>query len=259
MPDSSPQQPPGPTQAEASGNGDSPLDPLSKLHRMSRTAGLGTQDYVAINPAAVTALFLGLASALALVTGMLLIIPAAGVICAIVALWQISRSSGTQSGRWLAGTGLVLSLLFVAGVGATKIAFDIRDRADRESLMKTVEEFGAKLAAEDLDGAYDMLGDRFRRNLPKEEFDANIKARFAHPAHGKLVSMRSSGRIQFENYEQIRNAFGTTQTVIQLDNGREDRQQMGFQKLGDKWVIEGFGWFPPRPSLPVRNPNAPRQ
>src|SRR3954452_11695166 len=89
-------------------------DPLSSLYKMSRTAGLGTTEYVAINGAAVTAAILGLASALAIMADVLLVIPLVGIIFAIVALRQISHSSGTQGGRALAWAGLVLSLAFAA-------------------------------------------------------------------------------------------------------------------------------------------------
>src|SRR5262245_38263315 len=134
MPDS---QPPSTDSMSrpVSGNGDQVADPLAGLHPMSRTAGLGAQDYVAINPVAVTTLLLGLASSLALVTGMLLIIPIAGIICAIVGLWQIRNSNGTQSGRLLASSGMGLCIVFAGLVGARQIAIDIRDRADRDAVM----------------------------------------------------------------------------------------------------------------------------
>src|SRR5215510_13989681 len=74
-------------------------DPLAHLHKMSTTAGLGTTEYVAINPLAVTAFFLGLASSLALLDNTLLAVPALALIIAIVALRQIFGSGGTQTGK----------------------------------------------------------------------------------------------------------------------------------------------------------------
>ena len=41
-------------------------DPLAKLHKMSTTAGVASQQYVAVNTSAVIAALLGVASALAL-------------------------------------------------------------------------------------------------------------------------------------------------------------------------------------------------
>src|SRR3954454_3634686 len=83
-------------------------DPLSHLHKMSITAGLGSGEYIAVNGAAVAAVLLGLASALALMNELLLIIPFTGIIVAIVALRQIRRSNRTQTGVGLVVLGLVL-------------------------------------------------------------------------------------------------------------------------------------------------------
>src|SRR5438552_9086922 len=98
--------------ADASTDNSGQDDPLAHLHKMSTTAGLGTTEYVAINPLAVTTIFLGLASALALLDNTLLALPIAAVICGIFALRQISRSGGTQTGRGLAILGLLLALCF---------------------------------------------------------------------------------------------------------------------------------------------------
>src|SRR5438046_6344222 len=87
-------------------------DPLGSLHKMSTTAGVGSGDYVAINGVAVWAMVLGLASSLAILDAVLLIIPIAAIIFAIVALRQIANSNGTQSGRVLASAGLTLALGF---------------------------------------------------------------------------------------------------------------------------------------------------
>src|SRR5688500_6367590 len=99
MPDLSPQSPQPHVDRGAGPNGEADGDEaLHKLHRMSRTAGLGTQEYVAINVAAVMTLLLGLVSALAMVTSLLLVIPLAGVVCGVIALYQIKDSNGTQTG-----------------------------------------------------------------------------------------------------------------------------------------------------------------
>src|SRR5438046_4707720 len=83
-------------------------DPLARLHKMSTTAGLGTTEYVAINPVSVTAFFAGLASGLALLDPILLAVPVLAIVLSIVALHQISRSAGTQTARGLARGGLLV-------------------------------------------------------------------------------------------------------------------------------------------------------
>src|SRR3954469_7316845 len=102
--------PRSPTTAAADGAAD---DPFLKLHKMSTTAGLGSGDYVAINGTAIAALLLGIASALVLFgLHLLLLIPLAGLVCAILAFRQITDNNGTQTGRGLAAVGLVLSIGF---------------------------------------------------------------------------------------------------------------------------------------------------
>src|SRR5438045_8876185 len=76
-------------------------DPLARLHKMSTTAGLGSGDYVAVNGTAVFAVFLGFASALALMSETLLLIALAAVIVSVVAWRQIKHSNGTPTGKGL--------------------------------------------------------------------------------------------------------------------------------------------------------------
>jgi hypothetical protein len=246
------QNPPNPAENAAAATAGSP-DPLANLYRMSRTAGLGTQEYVAINTMAVAAVLLGLASALAIVTPMLLIIPLAGIICAAVALWQISDSNGTQSGRGLAWTGIALSVI-LAGIALSREALTKwRMRNEERAVMRTVEEFGSVLSRGDFDAAYAMLGERIRERLPAEEFKANLAYRFGHRNHGKVLTMQSNGRVAWESDEERINRYATTLAIIKLEHGMEDRQQMGFHKVQDQWKIEGFGWFPIKPVQRARH------
>ena len=84
-------------------------DPLSKLHKMSTTAGVASQQYVAVNTTAVVAALLGVASAMAMFSPLLLVIPVATVVVSIVAWRQIANSNGTETGKPLAVLGLVLA------------------------------------------------------------------------------------------------------------------------------------------------------
>src|ERR1051325_9373441 len=84
---------------------------LAQLHRMSTTAGVTNLDYVAVNLTSIFALLLGLASALAFLHWAFLAVPLVGIIFAIISLRQINNSSGTQTGKGLAITGLILCLL----------------------------------------------------------------------------------------------------------------------------------------------------
>src|SRR5271155_3285734 len=84
-------------------------DPLLHLHKMSTTAGLGSQDYVAVNVTSVVAVLFGLASLLAIASPVLLVFPIVGVALSLIALRQVRNSNGTQTGIALAVLGLVLS------------------------------------------------------------------------------------------------------------------------------------------------------
>lgn len=73
-------------------------------------------EYRSVSLLAVLAVILGVASASAMVTDSLLIVPLLGIIISLLALWRIARSDGQQVGRSLALVGLALSLAIGAGV-----------------------------------------------------------------------------------------------------------------------------------------------
>lgn len=218
-------------------------DPFSKLHYMSRTAGAGSQEYVAVNSVAVAALLLGLGSALALVDRMLLVVPLAAIVCTVVALYQIHHSGGTQTGRLLAWIGLLLALGFMGAQVFKQVMGGVRSRSDRQAVTTLMSEFGQKLSAEDFQGAYDMLGKKFHDRVPFDQFSSVFKARFRHPAHGRVTSVRSNELIQFEQSESGENRVAGATAIVVLEKG-EDRQPFSFSRVGEKWQIDDLtGWF----------------
>src|SRR5436190_13265608 len=156
--------------ASASSGSNNADDSLAHMHKMSTTAGVGTTEYVAINPVSVAAVFLGLASALALMDEVLLAFPAAAIVCAIIALVQIRRSGGTQTGRRLAWIGIVLALVFIASVGGRAIAQRARNRADEQQIDAVIKKLSDAVTAGDYDAAYGLFGDRFQQRVPKAQF-----------------------------------------------------------------------------------------
>lgn len=74
-----------------------------------------TQLYRALSKSAVLCLILGLLSFLALMSPVLLVLPAAGIVVGILSLSQLRRYPAELSGRPLAVIGLTLSLLLLAG------------------------------------------------------------------------------------------------------------------------------------------------
>src|SRR3954468_1363531 len=98
-----------------------PDDPIAHLHKMSTTAGVGSQDYVAINNAAIVSVILGLCTALAFLGIPFLIVGAAGIVFGVIAIVQIRHSNGTQGGLGLAILGILLSLAIAGSVAAVSI------------------------------------------------------------------------------------------------------------------------------------------
>src|SRR5207248_1399492 len=114
MPDVKIETPSAPQPNATSGN------PLASLYKMSTTAGVGTQEYVAINGTSIAALILGVGSVVVVLSNILLVVPLAGVICALVAMRQIANSNGTQTGRGFAAIGLGLAAL----LGVSRLGWD---------------------------------------------------------------------------------------------------------------------------------------
>lgn len=143
---------------------------LSHLYKMSTTSA-GGQEYVAINPAAIAALLLGFASILAMASQVFMIVPAAAVICAIIALVKIHGSSGTQSGRLLACSGLALAL----AISGIKIGIAAQEwsqaRSDTQQLLPIVNRLSQALHTARYDEAYeDLFSSTFQQRVDRKTF-----------------------------------------------------------------------------------------
>ena len=215
------------------------------LHRMSTTAGLGSTDYVAINAASVLAVILGLASALAVVDKILLIVPLAGLICAVVALYQIGSSGGTQTGRGLAVLGLLLSLGFAAYVGYQSLSKLQQESRDRASIEAVVSQFTGHVQKGEFDKAYNLFSPRFQERVKLAEFSDRMKF-VQDGSWGKLQSISTSGRYAFNS--DPASGVRISQTILQmrLDKYPEpSNQESVFRLVGGQWKIEDIpGLFP---------------
>jgi hypothetical protein len=226
-------------------------DPLAKLHHMSTTAGLGTTECVAINPMAVASILLGLASALALLDNILLVIPIAGVICSIIALRQIANSNGTQTGKGLTTLGLLLAIGFAGFIGSRTATAAIRTRADRDAIASLVKDFEARIKSSDYDGAYGLFSDRFHKSVPKQTFvDRWTYIRDKAP-YGNVDSIAWNGEVVFE-YDRAAGVPMAYSIVILkfTKNPEASRQEAQFAKRDDgKWEFENLpNVFPPQTS-----------
>lgn len=79
-------------------------------------------EYRSVSKLSVAAIVLGVASALAMISSGLLMVPLLGVIASLLALRQIAASDGQMVGRTAALLGLALSLAFGAGIYAREVA-----------------------------------------------------------------------------------------------------------------------------------------
>ena len=206
---------------------------------MSTTAGVGTQEYVAINPTAIAALFLGCATVLVVLGNILFLIPVVGTVCALIALVQIRRSNQTQTGIGLALLGLLLS----AGIGAGRLGYQTIKRsravADERQIAQVVDALGKEASADDYRDAYQLFDDRFRERIDYATFETAFRGfHNIGPGNG-VTSIKWNGEpMRFEDAVDSDVAYADAMTLFQLQPGTEPgRVLMEFEKSGGKWRI----------------------
>ena len=149
-------------------------DPLLHLHKMSTTAGLGSQDYVAVNVTSVVAMLFGLASLLAIASPVLLIFPVVGVGLSWLALRQVRHSNGTQTGAGLAILGLILSGVITALIFSYQGLQVWHRRADDQALAALSQKYGEYLDQRNYAAAYDLFDADFQNRVSKQQFISQL-------------------------------------------------------------------------------------
>jgi len=253
-----PRPAPAPTQTTSAAGGAAGVDddPLSHLHKMSTTAGLGSGEYVAVNGAAVFALLLGLASALTLLDEVLLIIPLTAFIVAIIGWRQINESNGTQTGKGLIAIALLCALGFGGFVVARETTRGLRTRDDRAAVNRTVLEFGDKIKAGDMTGAYGLFSDRFRQTVDTERFNRQMGLLRQSEIFGKLTQTQWNGLADFQTDNATGQRYAVTKMKMTLDKTTIDVDAT-LRKDGARWVFESMPTFfqtqqqPQQPNIPA--------
>lgn len=222
-------------------------DPLRGLYKMSTTAGLGSADYVAINWLSVLAFLLGLASLLSLAGLSLLVVPLAAILCAVLALWQIQTSNGTQSGRLLAIGGLALALVFGGIQIVRTVQQRAREKADEQQLSTIINELAQTVKSRDYEKAYTLFSDRFTQRVSKNEFIQKWKPLEDTQLLGALKSIEGNGEYRFDVDPTSDIRYGRTLLVLAFDKAQAPtRLDILFRHTGQKWVIEDMpSLFPP--------------
>lgn len=240
----------GQTRARSNGQGTSPEspDPLANLYRMSTTAGVGSQEYVAINSTAIAALILGLGSVLVIVHPMLLVVPVAGVICAVLAFVQIRNSNGTQTGRGLAAIGLLLALGFGAAKAGIEIFDTLRTRKDEQQILQLIQTLAQDLSKDQYDQAYALFNDRFHSRVDQITFEAAFKRIEQSPEAGPLASIQwNKEPMYFESGDEGREV-ASAMTFFRWQQAPEpgSRLLLNFVKEGGRWELNDMpSLFPP--------------
>lgn len=242
-------QTPSGTDPKASGNASGTgEEALSHLYHMSTTAGVGSQDYVAINPTAIAALILGFGSAVIVLGNILLLVPAIGIVCAIVALVQIGRSNQTQTGKGLAISGLVLCLLFAGGrlgyVGYQRL----HAAQDEKQLAQLLHDLGDDLQAAKYQQAYALFDSRFQARVDMAEFTGEFE-RFVKVGVGRVVSIDWNHQpMEFEQTPDSGTTYATGMGLFRFASGGEPtRLVVQFDKINGQWKITSIpNLFPPK-------------
>ncbi|HSZ57387.1 MAG TPA: hypothetical protein VK797_17110 [Tepidisphaeraceae bacterium] len=222
-------------------------DPLGKLYHMSATAGVGTQEYVAINPTAVAALILGFGSILVFLSSMLLVIPLAGLICGIIAVVQVRRSNGTQTGMGLAVGGILLCLGFGGSRAGYQLLRQFHTSSDEQQIAQLMHTLGSEINAGHYDQAYAMFGERFHNRINRATFEDAFK---------RFHTLSDVGDLQWIEWNQQTMIFeeepgndvtiGSAMGIFKFSaNEAAPRSVMTFAKIDGVWQINDMeGLFP---------------
>lgn len=237
--------------SSAAGSNEGELANLAQLHRMSRTAGLGSSEYTAVNNTAVVAAILGIASSLSLFTPVFLFLPVVGVVISVIAIRQIRSSNRTQTGMVLALLGLIGSVAFAGFTGLQAYERDRARKTDEAQMVLLTSEFGQKLVAKDYKGAYDLMDARFQEQVKMDRFskffDEVIPAQY-----GPVTGVESNKLFDIqEDPSEPSIRLATSRAKIKAEKFQEGfPTEIRYRRTGDRWVIFGLPelFQPPQPA-----------
>jgi hypothetical protein len=238
-------------------------DPLATLHKMSMTAGLGTQDYVAINTTSFIAVGLGLLGVLSLFWPEFLIASAGGLICAIVSWWQIRSSNGTQTGKSIVLFAVALSLGVGGYVAGNTVYTAYENKEDQQQIGQLIDKFNQALTHHDYDQAYGLCSDEFRKRVSIEKFSSAFDNMF-HPrvngGAGALKSLEWNHDTDWFGTEASGDRIAVALTLFNFENSSEPSQQnLSFLDVrndaGWHWEVNDIPSMFPKPRQATGGPN----
>jgi hypothetical protein len=218
---------------------------LAHLFKMSTTSA-GGQEYVAINSTSIASVLIGVASVLVFLADVLFIVPLAGLVCAIVALVQIRRSSGTQTGTAFAVAGLVLSL----GIGGFKAGQHllVSHEANKDTVViaDIIQRLGADLHSARYDDAYDdFFSPEFKRQVDRKTFAATFEQLQGPMGYGPVEYAKWNG--EPVAYEEVGNSGVKDATAMVMVKFKKAstaaRPLFGFSNRDGTWKIDECTFF----------------
>ena len=215
-------------------------DPLHNLYRMSRTAGLGSGEYVAINNTSVVAFLMGLAGVLALLLPALLLLALAAVVLGVMALVQIRSSNGTQTGRGFAIAGILLALAFGGTTGGKIAMARAEQRSAEAKVAQAIGRLSEQLVGRQYDQAYDTLfSEKFKKDFTPEVFTTRWEG--IDQNTGPLESVRYGGRTEFEAARGAAGRKAHARALFKLAKAPEESPLIiEFLEHDGEWVIESI-------------------
>jgi hypothetical protein len=167
---------------------------LAGLKKMSTTAGLGSGDYAAVSALAVVSLVISLLGGFALINEYLVVFSLIGIVCAILAMRQISRSNGTQTGREFAWVAIVVGLGVTGWVVGTRVVYEMRTRSHKEQILQLISSLDAASAKADYRAAYLLFSKAFKARVTEDQF---VKTLTGGPGFGNMTGIAWNNEIVF--------------------------------------------------------------
>jgi hypothetical protein len=229
-------------------------DPLLHLHKMSTTAGLGTQEYVAVNVTSVVAMLFGLASLLAIASPVLLVFPIIGVGLSWLALRQIRQSNGTQTGAGLAILGLILSGLIVTLIFAYQGLQAWHRSADNQALAALSQKYGEFLDQGKFAEAYDLFDSDFQTRVSKQQFIGQLTMIQRRPMVPPIDAVSWNGLAEYQTNDSGSEIAESVIKVHFKGIDGDSRSQARFRRSnGGPWLFDNIP-----DQFPSERPQAPK-
>jgi hypothetical protein len=216
-------------------------DPLLHLHKMSTTAGLGTQEYAAVNVTSVIAVLFGLASLLAIASPVLLIFPIVGVALGVVGLRQVKQSNGTQTGAGLAILGLALSGIITAVLLSYQGFQVLQRRADQRAPASLAEKYGELVNQRKYAEAYDLFDSDFQIRVSKQAFISQLTSMQSQSYVPPITAISWNGLADFHFDDTGSETADAMLKVYFKGSAGEVRVAVHFRRTGEgPWLIDNI-------------------